>query len=83
MTVMALGTWDDPPTEALHRLEATIKDLASSPLGKLTAVDQPVMPWALDGDRDVLHASATFDADKIGSGLRAATSAQIREIVGP
>lgn len=83
VTLIAMGTWDDPPTEALHRLEATLKDLATSPLGRLTAIDHPLTPWSVDGDRDVIHATATFDADKIGSGLRAATSAQIREIVGP
>ena len=81
--IAILGEWDDPPTEALRRLNRTLDDIAASPVGKLTGLNSPSTPWSFEGDKEVLRASAAFDPNKVAAGLRAATTAQIREIVGP
>jgi hypothetical protein len=79
----AAGTWDDPPSAALGRLEATLRDLGRSSLGRLTALGEPVVPFAFRGDRDVIEAEGALDAAKLAEGLHAVTTAQLDEMFPP
>ena len=79
---VALGAWDEPPTQALHRLTRTIEDVVTSPLGRLTGLSEPIVPVATGGDRDAIRFEATLDAQKVAGGLRAATTATLGEIFG-
>lgn len=75
-----LGAWDEPPTQALARLEHTLDDLAHSSVGRLTGLDAPRAPWSFGGDGEGIHAEGLLDPQKIADGLRAATSAGLREL---
>ncbi len=79
----ALGTWDDPPSSALGRLEATLHDLGRSSLGRLTAFGEPLVPFSFRGDRDVIEAEGALDAAKLAEGLHAMTSARLDELFPP
>ncbi len=79
----AAGTWDNPPSSALGRLEATLRDLGRSSLGRLTAFGEPVVPFAFRGDRDVIEVEGALDAAKLAEGLHAMTSARLDEIFAP
>jgi hypothetical protein len=77
------GLWDDPPSSALGRLEATLLDLGHSPLGRLTGFNEPRAPFSFRGDRDVIEVEAAFDAAKLAEGLHAVTSARLDELFPP
>jgi len=75
-----LGAWDDPPAEALRRLERTVSDVAGSGLGHLTALDAPVEPLRLGGDAELITAETTLDATRLAKGLRDITRASLAEL---
>ena len=79
---VALGAWDEPPTEALKRLESTVADVARSMLGRLMGLDQPLAVPSFGGDREGIRFEATVDASKLAEGLWAATSAELGELFG-
>ena len=80
LRAVALGAWDDPPTEALKRLELTVRDVVQSPLGHLLGLREPLVPFSSGGDRDAIHIEGVVDAEKMTEGLRAATSAELTEL---
>ena len=79
---VALGAWDEPPTEALKRLEATLADVAGSMLGRLMGLDTPIVAPSFGGDREGIRFEAVVDAGKLAEGLWAATSAELSELFG-
>ncbi|HEU4405116.1 MAG TPA: hypothetical protein VFS43_07485 [Polyangiaceae bacterium] len=77
------GTWDDPPSSALGRLEATLRDVGRSAIGRLTSFGEPLVPFSFRGDRDVIEAEGALDAGKLAGGLHAMTSARLDELFPP
>jgi len=80
---LLLGSWDDPPTEALRRLEKTLGDVMASPLAGLTGVREPIVPPSVAGDKEGIRFEMVVDPKRLAEGLRAATEAGLGEIFGP
>lgn len=80
LEALLLGAWDDPPTEALRRLDLTLKDLTSSAIGKLTGLPEPVSPYRSEGDAERLTVKATLSTERLIRGLRDITQAPLDEL---
>ena len=75
-----LGAWGDPPLEALRRLDLTVRDVASSPLGHLTGLDEPVEAYRTSADGDLLLLEGSVDLPGLAQGLHNITRASLTEL---
>jgi hypothetical protein len=79
--LLATGQYGDAASPVRARLEATVRDVVTSPLGSLTGVVEPRAAYTYDVTPERLRVTTTWDAARIAKGLRNATSASIAEIV--
>jgi hypothetical protein len=76
-----LGLWEqDPPTEALSRLEHTVQDLQRSSLGRLTGIHEPKKPFRFGGNKDFVFTETTLDPVVLAQGLKDITSSELRDL---
>jgi hypothetical protein len=80
LRAVLLGAWDEPPTEALRRLSLTVEDVAGSSVGRLTGLNEPVEPYRVEGDGEVLRLTGALSAEKLARGLRDITRAPMDEL---
>jgi hypothetical protein len=78
-----LGAWGDDPTEALRRLDLTVRDVTASPLGHLTALDEPLDAYRSSADGDLLLLDGAIDLARLARGLHDITSASLTELFPP
>ena len=76
----ATGQYGDSLEPVRERLEATVKDLVTSPLGSLTGLREPLSDYAYEVGPERLQVRCTWDALRLAGGLRAATAASLAEI---
>lgn len=80
LKAILLGAWDDPPTEALHRLDLTVKDLSNSTLGKLIGLNESVNAYRTIGNADMLTVEGTLSIELLVRGLHDITQASLSEL---
>ncbi len=81
VTLLLTGAWGDQAGAAADRLGAAFRVLAEDPLGRLLGLDHPLDGPRVSGEADAVRLDVTLDPLAIGRGLRAATSATMREIL--
>ena len=62
---MTQGLGRDTPTEALRRLDLTVRDVTSSPLGHLTGLDEPLDAYRSSSDGDLLLLDGSVDLARL------------------
>lgn len=80
LKAVLLGAWDDPPAEALRRLDLTVADVTSSGLGRLTGLDAPTAAYRTSGDAEQITVTGSIDATRLARGLRDITRASLTEL---
>ncbi|MFO0675628.1 MAG: hypothetical protein U0169_03780 [Polyangiaceae bacterium] len=75
------GAWGDAAGAAGTRLRAWADTFADSAFGRLLELEGPVHAAELASDRNSLTLEGSFDSMALARGIRAATSAQIDEVV--
>ena len=78
-----LGAWGDPPDEARRRLDLTVRDVTSSPLGHLTGLDEPLDAYRSGGDSELLTLDGAVDLSRLAQGLHDITKASMAELFPP
>ena len=81
VTVDLLGAWNDDAAAAGQRFAAAIEAVARSDEGLLFGWNQPIRGPILRVTPTVLSIYAVLDAARMAAGARAATGAQIEEIM--
>ncbi len=80
--VVLLGAWGSESQAAASRLKAVFEVLATSGMGRLLGLSQALGGPSVEGKPDVLALDVAVDASVLVAGLRAATSAEVSEIMG-
>jgi hypothetical protein len=81
VTLVLTGAWGEGAPAAAERLGAALTTMASSSLGKLCGVNQPLRGPDVRGAPDSLTAEAVIDAAAVGRGLHAAVASEVSEIM--
>ncbi len=81
VTVTLLGAWGNDAKTAGDCFAAALNTIAHSGLGRLSGVDRPRRGPDLHTSPEALTVTLTVDALELVRGVRAATSAQIQEIM--
>lgn len=81
VTLVLTGAWGEGAPAAAERLGAALTTLASSSLGRLCGVNQPLRGPDVRGQPDALFAEAVIDAALLGKGLHAAVASEVSEIM--
>ena len=80
-TLLLLGGWGDLATEAAAHLEAAYRRVTDAPLARLCGLDNPVDGPRARGNAEALTLEVSLDAVGLARGLRAATAANVGEIM--
>lgn len=80
-TLVLSGAWGDDAKAAGDRLVAAVDTLANSALGKLCGVNQPFRGPDVRTTPTALFVDLVVDASAVARGVRAATSAEVDEIM--
>lgn len=80
--ILLLGGWGGGSRAAADRLRAVFEVLAASGLGKLLGLSQLLAGPTVGDSSEALTVDFTVDAALLVTGLRAATAAEAREIMG-
>lgn len=81
VTVGVFGAFGDKAPQAAERLAGVVDVLGQSALGKLAGLDHPVSPFQARSTPDSAVIEGRIDARQLVRGVRAATGAQIAEIM--
>ena len=81
VTLVLTGAWSDGAPAAAERLGAALTTMASSSLGRLCGVNQPLRGPDVRGQPDALFAEAVIDATLLGKGLHAAVASEVSEMM--
>jgi hypothetical protein len=81
LRLLLLGAWGTDAPAASERLAAAFHVLAEDPLGRLTGLDRPVEGPTATGDADALALDVALDPVTLARGVRAATGADLPEIM--
>jgi hypothetical protein len=57
-----------------------VEDVAGSSVGRLTGLNEPVEPYRVEGDGEVLRLTGALSAEKLARGLRDITRAPMDEL---
>jgi hypothetical protein len=76
------GAWGADGPTAAGRLTSVYDHLAGEALGRLLGVDHPLEEPRVSGDAEALRLDVLLDASGVAKGLRDATSASMREVMG-
>jgi len=80
--VILLGAWGAESRAAAERMRAVFDVLAESGVGRLLGLPQALAGPSVAGSDDALTLDVTVDAAVLAMGLRAATAAEAKEILG-
>ena len=80
--VVLTGGWGEDWPRATERLDAFFRVTAEDPLGHLLGLDRLASAERLSGDIGAVALDVSLDAKALASGLRAATTASLAEILG-
>jgi hypothetical protein len=81
VTVALVGAWGDDASAARERLAAAWNTLASSSLGRLAALDRPVIAPTTRLEPDAIILEVTLDALALAKGVHDAVDAPLDEIM--
>lgn len=81
VTLVLTGAWGEGAPQAAERLGAALTTMASSSLGRLCGVNQPLRGPDVRGQPDALFAEAVIDATLLGKGLHAAVASEVGEMM--
>ncbi len=81
LRVLVSGAWGDDAPAAAERLAAAFQVLAADPLGHLLGADQPISPVRTNSGSEQLELDLVLDPVTLTRGLRAATGADLAEIL--
>jgi hypothetical protein len=81
LTLLLIGAWYEHGAEAASRLRAGVNRIAATPLGRLGGLDRPLAPVVVDALPDALRLRVTIGALALARGYRAATQAEVREMM--
>ena len=71
------------PDEARRRLDLTVRDVTTSPLGHLTGLDEPLDAYRTGGDSELLTLDGAIDLSRLAHGLHDLTKASLAELFPP
>jgi hypothetical protein len=77
------GGWGVDAPAAARRLEASFRVLADDPLGRLCALDRPLLDPVARAEPDFVELDVLLDPMALAHGIHAATAASISEIIAP
>lgn len=80
-TLVLSGAWGEDAEKAGERLVAAVNTLANSALGKLCGVNQPFRGPDVRTTPTALFVDLVVDAEAVARGVRAATGAEVDEIM--
>jgi hypothetical protein len=80
-TLVLLGGWNDLAEKAAIHLEAAFRRMMDQPLARLCGGDKPRAGPTTHGAADAITLKVTLDAMSVARGLRAATAANVDEIM--
>ena len=81
--VVLLGDWGADAAPAARRLRAVFDVTSGSDVGRLLGLDRCVAGPTVTGTPEALTVDFALDADVLAGGLRAATGAEVSEIMAP
>ncbi len=81
ITVAVFGAFGEKAPQAADRLVALVEVIGESALGKLAGLDHPTAPFEAKSTPDSAIVRGRVNAVRLVQGLRAATGAQISEIM--
>jgi hypothetical protein len=81
VTLVLTGGWGADAAAAADRLAAAFDALSATPLGHLAGLDHPLGSVRVDSFPDAVRLRVALDALALGRGARAATGAEISEIM--
>ncbi len=73
------GAWT--ASRARVQVESAYEGLLAEPLGRLLGLSKPVAPWVVRAEDDWVRLGVALDADVVARGIRAATGANVDEIL--
>jgi hypothetical protein len=80
--VVLTGAWGPEWRNAAERLDAIFRVIAEDSLGHLLGLDRPSTESRTTGDATAVELDLRLDAHAMATGLRAATTASLSEILG-
>jgi hypothetical protein len=80
--IVLLGTWESELHMAAERLRAVFDVLAASGVGRLLGLSRGLAESSIESESEALTLDVTVDAVAFAVGLRAATAAEAKEIMG-
>jgi hypothetical protein len=80
--VILSGAWGAESQAAAERLQAVFEVLADEAVGRLFGLSQALAGPHVEGSGEALTLDVTIDAEVFARGLRAATGAEVKEMMG-